>query len=89
MIEGSNINKSLLALCNCITLLADARHNGHVPYRNSKLTHLLKDSLGGATRTAMIACVSPLGLHYDETLSTLKYAERARSIKAHRLVRNV
>lgn len=60
-----------------------------MPYRNSKLTHLLKDSLGGSTRTAMIACVSPMALHYEESISTLKYAERARRIKADKVVRNV
>ncbi len=69
MLEGSNINKSLLALCNCITLLADGNKRlGHIPYRNSKLTHLLKDSLGGKTRTVMIACVSALSTHYEESL---------------------
>lgn len=90
MLEGSNINRSLLALCNCIEFLSDnTRKLGHVPYRNSKLTYLLKDSLGGKTRTVMIACVSALGMHYEESLSTLKYAERARKIKADKLVRNL
>lgn len=60
-----------------------------MPYRDSKLTYLLKDSLGGKTRTAMIACVSALAMHYEESLSTLKYAERARKIKADKLVRNL
>lgn len=55
--EGSNINKSLLTLGNCINILSARK--GFVPYRDSKLTRLLKDSLGGNTRTAMIACISP------------------------------
>jgi hypothetical protein len=88
--EGANINKSLLALANCISALADqakkgstpgAAHAGHVPYRDSKLTRLLKDSLGGACRTMMIANVSPASDQFDETLNTLKYADRAKRIR--------
>lgn len=85
--EGANINKSLLALGNCINALCDPRRKNHVPYRNLKLTRLLKFSLGGNCKTVMIVCVSPLSLHYDETLNTLKYADRAKEIKT-KLIRN-
>ena len=62
ILEGSNINKSLLALGNCINSLTEKRKNGStfIPYRDSKLTRLLKDSLGGNTKTVMIACISQL-----------------------------
>lgn len=85
--EGANINKSLLALGNCINALCDPRRRNHIPYRDSKLTRLLKFSLGGNCKTVMIVCVSPLSQHYDETLNTLKYADRAKEIKT-KLVRN-
>ncbi|KAF5304424.1 hypothetical protein FQR65_LT07954 [Abscondita terminalis] len=78
--EGANINKSLLALGNCINSLADG--NRHVPYRDSKLTRLLKDSLGGNCQTVMIANVSPSAFNYEDTYNTLKYAMRAKKIKA-------
>jgi kinesin family protein 18/19 len=84
MIEGANINKSLLALGNCITALADSKTKNkkiYVPYRDSKLTRLLKDSLGGNCRTIMIANISPAVTSYEDTLNTLKYAHRAKSIK--------
>lgn len=81
LIEGANINKSLLALGNCINALCDPRQRGHIPYRDSKLTRLLKFSLGGNCKTVMIVCVSPSSQHYDETLNTLKYADRAKMIK--------
>jgi kinesin family protein 18/19 len=82
MVEGANINKSLLALGNCINILSDKSKVGSfVPYRDSKLTRLLKDSLGGNTKTIMIACVSPCYTAYEETVNTLKYADRARKIK--------
>jgi kinesin family protein 18/19 len=82
LVESTNINRSLLALGNCINILSDSNKRGKfIPYRDSKLTRLLKDSLGGNTKTVMIACVSPAGLVLDETLHTLKYAERARSIE--------
>lgn len=82
LVEGANINKSLLALGNCINALGEARAKpGHIPYRNSKLTRLLKDSLGGNCRTVMIANVSPSAAHYEDTLNTLKYANRAKEIK--------
>lgn len=85
--EGANINKSLLALGNCINALCDPRRKNHVPYRDSKLTRLLKFSLGGNCKTVMIVCISPLSRHYDETLNTLKYADRAKEIKT-KLIRN-
>ncbi|CDK25732.1 unnamed protein product [Kuraishia capsulata CBS 1993] len=85
--EGANINKSLLALGNCINALCDSHKGCHVPYRNSKLTRLLKFSLGGNCKTVMIVCVSPSSQHYDETLNTLKYANRAKEIKT-KLARN-
>ncbi|KAE8203578.1 hypothetical protein A4X06_0g2015 [Tilletia controversa] len=82
MKEGANINKSLLALGNCINALCvtDGRSK-HVPYRNSKLTRLLKFSLGGNCRTTMIVCVSPSSAHYEETHNTLKYANQAKNIR--------
>ncbi|XP_027436903.1 kinesin-like protein KIF18A [Zalophus californianus] len=82
-IEGTNINRSLLALGNVINALADTkRKNPHIPYRNSKLTRLLKDSLGGNCQTIMIAAVSPSSVFYDDTYNTLKYANRAKDIKS-------
>ncbi|KAG2499337.1 hypothetical protein HYH03_002913 [Edaphochlamys debaryana] len=80
--ETVNINAGLLALGNVISALGDERRRGsHVPYRESKLTRLLQDSLGGNSRTAMIACVSPADDVLEETLNTLKYANRARNIR--------
>eukprot|EP01018_Ginkgo_biloba_P022477 Gb_12250 [translate_table: standard] len=82
--EGIHINKGLLALGNVISALGDEkkRKEGvHVPYRDSKLTRLLQDSLGGNSRTVMIACVSPADINAEETLNTLKYANRARNIQ--------
>ncbi|XP_058519227.1 kinesin-like protein KIF18A isoform X3 [Ochotona princeps] len=82
-VEGTNINRSLLALGNVINALTDTkRKNQHIPYRNSKLTRLLKDSLGGNCQTIMIAAVSPSSLFYDDTYNTLKYAYRAKDIKS-------
>lgn len=85
--EGANINKSLLALGNCINALCDPRRSKHIPYRDSKLTRLLKFSLGGNCKTVMIVCVSPSSRHYDETLNALKFANRAKEIKT-KVVRN-
>lgn len=87
--EGANINKSLLALGNCINVLCQTGGNArvHVPYRDSKLTRLLKFSLGGNCKTVMIVCISPSSQHYDETLNTLKYADRAKKIKT-KVIRN-
>ncbi|KAM4016765.1 kinesin-like protein KIF18B [Anomaloglossus baeobatrachus] len=80
--EGANINRSLLALINVINALADAKNKkAHIPYRDSKLTRLLKDSIGGNCRTVMIAAISPSCLSYDDTYNTLKYANRAKEIK--------
>ena len=87
LLEGANINKSLLALGNCINALCDPRRRNHIPYRDSKLTRLLKFSLGGNCKTVMIVCVSPSSKHYDETLNTLKYADRAKKIKT-KIIRN-
>ncbi|XP_068003938.1 kinesin-like protein KIF18A isoform X2 [Melanerpes formicivorus] len=81
--EGTNINRSLLALGNVINALANPKSKQqHIPYRNSKLTRLLKDSLGGNCRTIMIAAVSPSSMFYDDTYNTLKYANRAKDIKS-------
>ncbi|KAI8975459.1 P-loop containing nucleoside triphosphate hydrolase protein [Mycotypha africana] len=80
--EGININAGLLALGNVISALGDpSKRNTHVPYRDSKLTRLLQDSLGGSAMTLMIACVSPAESNLSETLNTLQYANRARNIK--------
>ncbi|XP_060921653.1 kinesin-like protein KIF16B isoform X2 [Labrus mixtus] len=88
--EGGNINKSLVTLGNVISSLADMTQDGgntnqkkkslFVPYRDSVLTWLLKDSLGGNSKTIMIATVSPADVNYGETLSTLRYANRAKNI---------
>ncbi|XP_030568912.1 chromosome-associated kinesin KIF4A-like [Drosophila novamexicana] len=79
--EGVNINKGLLALGNVINVLGSGQTAGYVPYRQSKLTRLLQDSLGGNSITLMIACVSPADYNVAETLSTLRYADRALQIK--------
>ncbi|XP_029569751.1 kinesin-like protein KIF13B isoform X2 [Salmo trutta] len=90
MKEGSNINKSLTTLGLVISALAEQgcgkNKTKFVPYRDSVLTWLLKDSLGGNSRTAMVATVSPAADNYDETLSTLRYADRAKSIVNHAVV---
>ncbi|XP_073810813.1 kinesin-like protein KIF16B isoform X3 [Danio rerio] len=88
--EGGNINKSLVTLGNVISALADLSQEGgnsqlkkkqvFVPYRDSVLTWLLKDSLGGNSKTIMIATISPADVNYGETLSTLRYANRAKNI---------
>lgn len=82
--EGISINSGLLALGNVISALGDpakSRMTTHIPYRDSKLTRLLQDSLGGNAHTLMIACVSPAEWNVGETINTLKYANRARNIK--------
>ena len=82
MKEGISINKGLLSLGNVISALTDENNRVfHVPYRDSKLTRILQDSLGGNSRTTMIACISPAEFNYEESLNTLKYAARARNIK--------
>ena len=77
-VEAGKINQSLLTLGRVITSLVE--HAGHVPYRESKLTRLLQDSLGGRTKTSIIATVSPAAVNYEETVSTLDYANRAKNI---------
>lgn len=82
--EGISINSGLHALGNVISTLSDpvrGRRATHIPYRDSKLTRLLQDSLGGNSHTLMIACVSPIEANASETLNTLQYAQRARSIR--------
>lgn len=82
--EGCAINKSLTVLGNCISILAD-KSSGKasktvVPYRDSNLTRILQNALGGNSKTIMICAVSPASLNYEETLSTLRYADRAKKI---------
>ncbi|XP_071551668.1 kinesin-like protein KIF14 [Panulirus ornatus] len=86
--EGVCINKSLLTLGKVITALAESegRRRPFIPYRESVLTYLLKESLGGNSRTAMIATVSPCNIHVEETLSTLRYAQQARKIVNHNYI---
>jgi len=89
MVEGANINKSLLALGSCINALCESGgRKAHVPYRNSKLTRLLKFSLGGNCKTVMIVCVAPASNHFDDTHNTLVYAERAKKIKTKAVTAN-
>jgi kinesin family protein 3/17 len=80
--EATKINLSLSTLGNVISALVDNKST-HIPYRNSKLTRLLQDSLGGNSKTVMVANVGPADYNYDETISTLRYATRAKSIKNH------
>ena len=80
--EGANINKSLFTLGSCINILSDKNKSGKfIPYRDSKLTRLLKDSLGGNILTVMLVCISPSRESYDESISSLNYAARAKKIK--------
>ncbi|KAG2465502.1 KIF7 protein, partial [Polypterus senegalus] len=80
--ESVQINSGLLALGNVISALGDPkRKSQHVPYRDAKITRILKDSLGGNAKTLMIACISPSSFNFDESLNSLKYANRARNIK--------
>ncbi|XP_028002055.2 kinesin-like protein KIF27 [Eptesicus fuscus] len=80
--ESIQINSGLLALGNVISALGDPRRkSSHIPYRDAKITRLLKDSLGGTAKTVMITCVSPSSLNFDESLNSLKYANRARNIR--------
>lgn len=80
MKQATKINLSLSALGNVISALVDGKTH-HIPYRDSKLTRLLQDSLGGNTKTIMIAAVSPANYNFEETLSTLRYASRAKFIQ--------
>ncbi|OAY59304.1 kinesin-like protein KIN-8A [Manihot esculenta] len=86
-LEGANINRSLLALSSCINALVEGKK--HIPYRNSKLTQLLKDSLGGACNTVMIANISPSNLSFGETQNTLHWADRAKKIRTKAYEANV
>ena len=83
--QGANINKSLSVLGKCIGILAEKSSGKNkaavVPYRESKLTHILKNALGGNSKTSMIAALSPASVNYDETLSTLRYAWQVKAIK--------
>ncbi|CAP20618.2 Protein CBR-KLP-11 [Caenorhabditis briggsae] len=78
--EATKINLSLSALGNVISALVDAK-SAHIPYRDSKLTRLLQDSLGGNSKTVMVACIGPASYNFEETLGTLRYANRAKNIK--------
>ncbi|XP_019865591.2 kinesin-like protein KIF3A [Aethina tumida] len=80
--EASNINLSLSVLGNVISALVDGK-SSHIPYRNSKLTRLLQDSLGGNSKTAMIAMLSPADVDYEESICTLRYAARVKHIQNH------
>ncbi|KAL4708259.1 hypothetical protein ACJJTC_016308 [Scirpophaga incertulas] len=79
--EGVKINQGLLALGNVISILGDENSKSFITYRDSKLTRILQDSLGGNSLTLMVACVSPADYNLDETVSTLRYADRARRIR--------
>ncbi|KAL5015949.1 hypothetical protein ScPMuIL_005538 [Solemya velum] len=88
LFESNNINKSLLVLGNCIASLGDAKkRHGHIPYRDSKLTKLLADSLGGNGVTLMVACITPSSHQVSETMNTLRYASRAKKIKTKPVVK--
>lgn len=78
--EAAKINLSLSALGNVISALVDGK-NSHIPYRDSKLTRLLQDSLGGNAKTVIVATIGPTSCHYEETLATLRFANRAKNIK--------
>ncbi|XP_015229046.1 PREDICTED: kinesin-like protein KIF7 [Cyprinodon variegatus] len=85
--ESIQINSGLLALGNVIGALGDPKRKGsHIPYRDSKITRILKDSLGGNSKTLMIACISPSNSDFDESLNTLNYATRARNIQNKAMV---
>uniref|UniRef100_G1TN31 Kinesin family member 1C n=1 Tax=Oryctolagus cuniculus TaxID=9986 RepID=G1TN31_RABIT len=88
--EGANINKSLTTLGKVISALADMqskkRKSDFIPYRDSVLTWLLKENLGGNSRTAMIAALSPADINYEETLSTLRYADRTKQIRCNAVI---
>ena len=84
--ESKKINKSLSALGNVIYALTDPKGRTHIPYRDSKLTRLLENSLGGNCRTTMIGMISPAECSFSESLSTLNFAKRAKSIKNRAIV---
>ncbi|GBP87932.1 Kinesin-like protein KIF12 [Eumeta japonica] len=85
--EANNINKSLMVLGYCIAQLSDGKKRGHIPYRDSKLTKLLADSLAGNGVTLMIACIAPTRSNLSETINTLRYAARAKKIKTKPIVK--
>ena len=85
--EAKTINKSIAALSNCIQMLASQKSMNYVPFRDSKLTRLLSESLGGNCKTTICACISPSMLHYDESYSTLLFAIKAMSVRT-RVVMN-
>eukprot|EP01064_Diplonema_japonicum_P009160 TRINITY_DN16625_c0_g1_i3.p1 TRINITY_DN16625_c0_g1~~TRINITY_DN16625_c0_g1_i3.p1 ORF type:complete len:639 (+),score=95.63 TRINITY_DN16625_c0_g1_i3:61-1977(+) len=89
LIESCHINKSLLALGQVITALSDGKNASYIPYRDSKLTKILMDSLGGACKTTMIACITQSSTCVDETVNTLKYAARTRCITTAPVVRTM
>lgn len=78
-VEATKINLSLSSLCHVISALTDPKAT-YIPYRDSKLTRLLQDSLGGNTKTVMISNIGPADYNYDETMNTLRYASRAKNI---------
>ncbi|XP_073794250.1 kinesin-like protein KIF1B isoform X35 [Danio rerio] len=88
--EGANINKSLTTLGKVISALAEVskkkKKTDFIPYRDSVLTWLLRENLGGNSRTAMVAALSPADINFDETLSTLRYADRAKQIKCNAVI---
>uniref|UniRef100_A0A8C4U8N1 plus-end-directed kinesin ATPase n=1 Tax=Falco tinnunculus TaxID=100819 RepID=A0A8C4U8N1_FALTI len=88
--EGANINKSLTTLGKVISALAEMnkkkKKTDFIPYRDSVLTWLLRENLGGNSRTAMVAALSPADINYDETLSTLRYADRAKQIRCNAVI---
>uniref|UniRef100_A0A8C1ZWK9 plus-end-directed kinesin ATPase n=1 Tax=Cyprinus carpio TaxID=7962 RepID=A0A8C1ZWK9_CYPCA len=87
--EGANINKSLTTLGKVISALAEVKKKkveSFIPYRDSVLTWLLRENLGGNSRTAMVAALSPADINYDETLSTLRYADRAKQIRCNAVI---
>lgn len=79
--ESKKINQSLSALGNVIAALTDVRKRTHIPYRDSKITRILEDSLGGNCKTTMFAMITPAFESYQESLSTLKFANRAKHIR--------
>jgi len=81
--EAKNINKSIAALSNCISVLASEKSLNHVPFRDSKLTRLLTDSLGGNSKTTICACIGPSLDNYEESYSTLLFATRAMSVRTY------
>ncbi|CAG4959160.1 unnamed protein product [Parnassius apollo] len=85
--EANNINRSLMVLGYCIAQLSDGKKRGHIPYRDSKLTKLLADSLAGNGVTLMIACIAPTRSNLNETVNTLRYAARAKKIKSKPIVK--